>query len=192
MSGRHLSAEERALWARVASGIRRANRDAERSPVTVEEQKAEPGAGSPQNAKPPGIGRSKPDVSRAHRPVKSTAAPSNTLDGAWDRRLATGVVVPDMSIDLHGCTLDAAHSRLDHGLARAIAEGCRIVLLITGKAPRAGTSRLDTPLRGIIRASVGDWLAASPHTRQIAAIRAAHPRHGGPGALYIVLRRVRS
>jgi DNA-nicking Smr family endonuclease len=45
--------------------------------------------------------------------------------------------------------------------------------------------------RGAIRATIGDWLAASRHSSQIAAVRNAHPRHGGLGALYIVLRRRR-
>jgi DNA-nicking Smr family endonuclease len=45
--------------------------------------------------------------------------------------------------------------------------------------------------RGAIRAAVGDWLAASRHAGHIAAVRGAHPRHGGAGALYIVLRRRR-
>ena len=63
--------------------------------------------------------------------------------------------------------------------------GDRVLLLITGK-PRAGAER-----RGAIRAAVGDWLAASRHAAAIAAVRNAHPRHGGSGALYIVLRRRR-
>jgi DNA-nicking Smr family endonuclease len=122
----------------------------------------------------------------------TAVASANTLDASWDRKLASGAVAPDMTIDLHGCSLHQAHDRLDHGLGRAIAQGARLVLLVTGKAPRADTSRLDLPLRGIIRASVNDWISAGPHAGRIAAIRGAHPRHGGAGALYIVLRRVRN
>jgi DNA-nicking Smr family endonuclease len=44
-------------------------------------------------------------------------------------------------------------------------------------------------LRGRIRAAVHDWLAASRHAANIAAVRAAHRRHGGGGSLYIILRR---
>ena len=33
---------------------------------------------------------------------------------------------------------------------------------------------------------------AALHADAIAAVRAAHPRHGGSGALYIVLKRARS
>ena len=32
------------------------------------------------------------------------------------------------------------------------------------------------------------WLAASRHARHISAVRNAHPRHGGAGALYIMLK----
>lgn len=116
---------------------------------------------------------------------------ANTLDGSWDKRIGTGAVVPERTIDLHGYNLAAAHQRLDRGLAEAIRDGVRVILLITGRAPRSGASRIDLPLRGIIRESVGDWLAASPHRAEVAAVRGAHPRHGGAGALYIVLRRSR-
>jgi DNA-nicking Smr family endonuclease len=67
-----------------------------------------------------------------------------------------------------------------------VAEGARVLLLITGKPPTKERSG-----RGAIRAAVGDWLAASPHAGDIAAVRNASPRHGGAGALYIVLRRRR-
>ena len=45
--------------------------------------------------------------------------------------------------------------------------------------------------RGAIRAAISDWLAASRHAPYIAAVRRAHRRHGGAGALYIILRRRR-
>ncbi|MFL6784133.1 MAG: Smr/MutS family protein, partial [Sphingomicrobium sp.] len=43
--------------------------------------------------------------------------------------------------------------------------------------------------RGRIRAAVHDWLAASRHAPNIAAVRGAHRRHGGGGSLYLILRR---
>ncbi len=107
------------------------------------------------------------------------------LDGHWDRRMAKGGVQPDVTIDLHGHTLASAYARLDMALGQAVAADMRLMLLITGKAraPESG--------RGAIRAAVSDWLASSRHAGDIAAVRNAHPRHGGDGALYIVLRRRR-
>ncbi len=112
------------------------------------------------------------------------------LDGGWERKLGRGAVSPDFTLDLHGCTLDSAHSRLLHGLTQAKAMGARLVLLVTGK-PRPADPADRTSRRGAIRAKVIDWLAASEHAADIAAIRGAHPRHGGQGALYIILKRRR-
>ena len=115
---------------------------------------------------------------------------SNTLDGGWDKRIAKGALEPDFTIDLHGETLASAHVHLNRSLGSAIRAEARVVLLITGKAARENP-RMPPTSRGVIRASVKDWLAASSHAGHIAAIRGAHPRHGGAGALYVILRRAR-
>ncbi len=92
---------------------------------------------------------------------------------------------PDRVLDLHGHSLDGAWQAIDVALDRAIAAGERVVLLVTGHA-RPGEPPVQ---RGKIRAAVHDWLAASRHSTSIAAVRAAHRRHGGGGSLYIILRR---
>ncbi|WP_445192510.1 Smr/MutS family protein [Sphingomonas sp. Tas61C01] len=123
-------------------------------------------------------------------PVKpKPQKPGVTLDGGWDRRISRGLVSPDSAIDLHGHTLASAHAMLDHGLERAIARGDRVLLLVTGNPPRPESERPHA--RGAIRSAVSDWIASSRHAGNIAAVRGAHPRHGGMGALYIILRRGR-
>jgi len=113
-------------------------------------------------------------------------AVADTLDGGWDRRLRRGIILPDRTIDLHGHTLATARDALEHALARAIADEVRVLLVVTGKPPRGDERR-----RGLIRASIGDWIAHSGYSPHIAAVRNAHPRHGGAGALYLILRRKR-
>jgi DNA-nicking Smr family endonuclease len=88
-------------------------------------------------------------------------------------------------IDLHGMNLDKAWAAIDRGLDQSIARGDRLILLITGHH-RPGELPVQ---RGKIRAAVHDWLAASRHSADIAAVRGAHRRHGGGGSLYLVLRR---
>jgi DNA-nicking Smr family endonuclease len=112
------------------------------------------------------------------------------LDSTWDRKLTRGTLAPDFTLDLHGHTLATAHARLDDGLMQAKALGARVVLVITGK-PRQAEAADRGHQRGAIRAKVLDGLAAGPHGSDIAAIRKAHRRHGGDGALYLVLRRAR-
>ena len=121
---------------------------------------------------------------------RSAPAPGPGLDSSWERKLATATIAPDFTLDLHGHTLDQAHQRLDIGLGQAKAMGARLVLLITGK-PRPVQAADRGERRGAIRAKVLDWLAAGPHASDIAAIRPAHRRHGGEGALYLVLKRRR-
>ncbi|WP_375428802.1 Smr/MutS family protein [uncultured Sphingomonas sp.] len=122
-------------------------------------------------------------------PPAKAPRPGVTLDGGWDRRLLKGAVAPDNTIDLHGHTLASAHAMLDARLEDAVTRGDRVLLLVTGKPPRPESERPHA--RGAIRAAVADWLASSRHAGRIAAVRGAHPRHGGAGALYIILRRTR-
>ena len=175
---RSLSPEESALWARVASTIRPLSRDKNDPQVNEPEPELEP---VPVAARGPAASpRKAASVTVGRRPV-----PGTTLDGSWDRRLSSGSVAPDRVVDLHGLTLDGAWRAIDRSLEQAIASGERLVLLITGHR-RSG----EPPIRrGAIRAAVHDWLAASRHAGEIAAVRAAHGRHGGGGSLYIVLRR---
>ncbi|HKX80547.1 MAG TPA: Smr/MutS family protein [Novosphingobium sp.] len=112
------------------------------------------------------------------------------MDSTWDRKLGKGAVQPDFTLDLHGSSLDAAHGRLIIGLSQAKAMGARLVLVVTGK-PRPVDPADRGTRRGAIRAKITDWLAHSEHAGDIAAIRGAHRRHGGEGALYVVLRRRR-
>ena len=199
MGHRSLSPDEAALWVRVMAGVRPiARRPAEPAPVPSQGN-AKPKAPPPPAAMPKtsrtALPAAKPSssikplaVARAARVQPPIVA--NTLDGSWDRRLSRGLVSPDRTVDLHGHTLASAYDMLDAALAAAIRAGDRTILLVTGKPPRPASERPHA--RGAIRAATGDWLAGSRHSSAIAAVRAAHPRHGGAGALYIVLKRPRT
>jgi len=165
---RRLSTEEAALWRRVVDSV-----------TPLHGPLPDVATAPPAPATPKIVVRP-----RAAEPARKPG-PGTTLDAGWDRRLARGLVQPDRSLDLHGHNLATAYDLLDRRLREAVSVGARVLLLITGKPPS------DRSGRGAIRAAVGDWLAASPYAGDIAAVRNAHPRHGGAGALYIVLRRRR-
>jgi DNA-nicking Smr family endonuclease len=178
---RSLSPEEAALWAKVAETIRPLSR------------KAVASSPAPDLSPPPPTAVTKV---RGRVPLARPIAPApplrptieSNLDGTWDRRLASGSVRPDRTLDLHGMNLNHAWAAIDRSIEAALASGDRIILLITGhNRPLSATSQ-----RGKIRAAVHDWLAASRHARDIAAVRGAHPRHGGGGSLYIILRKGRT
>ena len=183
---RGLSAAEAALWARVASTVNPLHPG---QPAAAAQPDAAPVPPAPILRKPKG--RVPPPLPA---PVAKAEPPRpldrHGLDGSWERKLAKAQISPDLTLDLHGHSLDGAHARLDAGLTQAVAMGARLLLVITGK-PRPVAAADRGERRGAIRAKLLDWLAAGPHAGRIAAVRPAHQRHGGSGALYVILRRPR-
>ena len=102
------------------------------------------------------------------------------IDGRTQRRLFRGDVPVDRRLDLHGLTAARAENRLAQFIETAARDGCRCVLVITGKGA------------GILRGHVPDWLKRQPLSPHILALAEARPHDGGSGALYVLLRRQRS
>ncbi len=121
-------------------------------------------------------------------PARASRVPNPVLDSSWERRIRSGSLTPEMSIDLHGHSLSAAHVRLNHALAAATARGVRVLLVVTGKPPKTDSPARQSS-RGAIRGEIGHWLETTPYADRIASVRLAHPRHGGEGAIYVILRR---
>jgi DNA-nicking Smr family endonuclease len=177
---RRLAPEEKALWGRVMATVKPllpGKPKVEVASVRVERSR--------DTAKPSTTERPL-DYARGERELKKPPA-QNTLDSTWDRRIHKGALIPDISVDLHETTLSGAYARLDRALEQAIHQKLRVVVLVTGRA--GSHDRASGRGRGAIAAVVRDWLAASRHASAISAVRQAHPRHGGAGALYIVLKR---
>lgn len=181
---RGLSTEEAAAWARLAASVDPlAGRT--RPPVLDSiPPKAPPKAVKPVAPRPV---PKRPFVQPPPRVARRIG--QSSLDSHWDRKLKAGSIAPDYTLDLHDYFVDAAHVRLIDGLSQARMMDARLVLVITGRErPVDAADRASR--RGVIRAKLLDWLAASDHADAIAAIRKAHRRHGGDGALYVVLRRM--
>lgn len=182
---RGLSAEEQAAWAKLALSV--TPLDGRKRPHVPPGASHEPAATvtPPRNLSLPSQRPANPAAPRAPVVRRGT---DHGLDASWDRKLKSGDLQPDFTLDLHGHTLDSAHGRLIGGMAQARAMGARVVLLIAGRSrPVDPADRAER--RGAIRAKILDWLAASEHGDAIAAVRKAHRRHGGEGALYLVLKR---
>ena len=183
MSRRRLSPEEKALWqklTRTVTPLRRVRPRPAAEPASVEDF-------AQAIDKPRIKGRVPPERVQTPPPAPRPA-PVPVLDGSWERKIRSGQLAPDISVDLHGLNLAAAHARLERLLGDAADHGWRVLLVVTGK-PRPAPLPGEARKRGAIRAEIGDWLARSPQAHRIASVRQAHPRHGGDGALYIILRR---
>lgn len=102
----------------------------------------------------------------------------------WER-LKRGRIEIERTLDLHGRTQSEAHDTLDRFLAMASATGLRCVLVVTGK----GGTGVDG--RGVLRQMVPRWLGEAGNRDKVLTYCPAQPRHGGDGALYVLLRRRR-
>ena len=185
---RGLSSEEQSAWARLAQSVTpMAGRSIPVVPDTAQAKLALPAKASPRQAK-------QNEPTRRAKSVPSKAPPrrafNSQLDATWNRKLKAGQIAPDYTLDLHGHTLDAAYERIIRGLDQARTMSARVVLVIAGRERPVDPADRGTK-RGAIRAKLLDWIAASHHADAVSAVRRAHIRHGGDGALYLVLKRNR-
>lgn len=92
-------------------------------------------------------------------------------------------------LDLHGLRQAEAHGRLRAFLMREQASGSRLVLVITGKGAAGDAVMGDE--RGVLKRVVPHWLRMADMRSIVMGFEDAGLNHGGSGALYVRLRRLR-
>jgi DNA-nicking Smr family endonuclease len=134
-------------------------------------------------------------VVRKARPAKpaSSRAGGSGLDGNTAEQLRRGRLTPGARIDLHGLTEERAHSALLAFLRRAQKDGVKLALVITGKGNPADDDGAAWTMRrhGVLKEMAPRWLNEKAFAGLIAGSGPAHRRHGGDGALYVYLRKIR-
>ncbi|MGR3783291.1 MAG: Smr/MutS family protein [Albimonas sp.] len=155
---------------------------------------------APAPARPPRTvlrptGRARPPTTAVfHPPALDTFDPAAGLDRRTAERLKRGRRPPEARLDLHGMTADRAHATLSSFIRAKRAQGCRCVLVVTGKGGRKPVE--DAPFMpertGVLRHAVPLWLGQAPLAHMIVGIYPAHRNHGGEGALYVYLRKIRA
>jgi DNA-nicking Smr family endonuclease len=156
--------EERVLWRETMRGVKPLRSE------PFEEIAAPPPSRETKSRRVPASTQPTPPP----RAAKTIAA----LDRRTATRLKRGTLAIEARLDLHGMTQAEAHDALTRFIARAQKHGSRAVLVITGKS-------------GVLHGTVPRWLEEGDNRGRILAIRRAHAQHGGEGALYLMLRRVR-
>jgi DNA-nicking Smr family endonuclease len=167
---RVLSYDERVLWSAVTQSI------APLRGKTSEPQ--EPEAEAPAPPARPQAAKTATPASAPPRIVAPPPPPLAPLDRRMKKRVAGGQLAIDGRFDLHGYTQAEAHVALSRFLHAAAARGARLVLVITGKS-------------GVLKRQVPQWLALPEFRSLVVGFENAHITHGGEGALYVRVRRVR-
>ena len=103
------------------------------------------------------------------------------IDKATWQRFRSGKLVTARTLDLHGMTTQRAFHALVAFLRTAHAEQVRCVEVVTGR----GSGETG----GVIRREFPHWLNL-PEIRPL-ILGAAHPHPSNPGAVRLILRRIR-
>lgn len=98
------------------------------------------------------------------------------------KQLRKGLLHCETELDLHGHTVASAEQELGHFLLVAQQAGLRCIRLIHGK----GYAQLNP--YPILKNQLNRWLRHHP---AVLAFCSARPKHGGTGALYVLLKKER-
>lgn len=195
MSRRRLSDEEIDLWNRVVEKADRLN------PAKAQESHAS-SLPKPKPTKEPIEPLSPFSVGQkaGAKPARHSLKPSITqhlskmpvqMDTKAYGRMKRGKLKPEGRIDLHGMRVDTAHPALTRFILSSQSQGKRLVLVITGKGKdRDEPGPIPTP-RGVLRNQVPQWLSLPPLSKAVMQVTPAHLSHGGDGAYYVYLRKLR-
>jgi len=105
------------------------------------------------------------------------------LDSKIMQKLKAGQYSPQDHLDLHGLTSEQAWQLLVEFIKENFMAGNRCLLVIPGRGK-------NSPLgRSVLREQIQSWLTRDPLKRVLLAFSTAQPRHGGSGALYVLLRK---
>ncbi len=107
------------------------------------------------------------------------------------QRVTRGQSPIDGVLDLHGMRQDEAHRALLSFVHRKVHDGAMVVMVITGKGGMStgGVSMGDG--RGVLKRLVPHWLSDPGQRRYVLGFEDAAQHHGGTGALYVRLRRLK-
>lgn len=185
-----LSDEDWTLWERVKASAKPLHATP-RKPVLPDSVSPSHRAETPRPSRPKR--HAPPSWSPPSAPKRAAAAPQAATDRREARAIASGKIEIDARLDLHGLRQAEAHRALNGFLVSAQMKNHRLVLVITGRGDADfGLGRLhtDSP-RGVLRAAVPHWLSEPRLKSVVVGWSSAHRRHGGDGALYVRLRRLR-
>jgi DNA-nicking Smr family endonuclease len=189
MARRRVTPDELELWRHVAQTVRPMR--SRRRSAPAKDEAASPPPGKSKAAKPaaPAAPAAKPQSPTPAKPHALTHGLSHGIDRRQAQRFRKGKLAIEGKIDLHGRTQQDAHDDLLAFLRRAHAGGKRNVLVVTGKGMTGG-QRKPTGA-GILRQAVPRWLNEPVFRALVLAFDYAEPQHGGDGALYVLLKRMR-
>ncbi len=107
------------------------------------------------------------------------------LDQMIMNKLRAGGLSPEAHLDLHGLNAVQAFEALRGFMRGCWYKGLRTVLVVPGRG------RNSPDGMGVLREKLQSWLTQDPFKRVVLAFCTAQPHDGGPGSVYVLLRKYR-
>lgn len=107
------------------------------------------------------------------------------LDPLIMGRLRSGALSPEAHLDLHGLNAVQAFGALRDFMRGAWYRSLRVVLIVPGRG------RNSPQGQAVLREKLQLWLTQEPFKRVVLAFCTARPHDGGPGSVYVLLRKFR-
>ena len=98
-------------------------------------------------------------------------------------KLRAGGLSPEAHLDLHGLNAQQAFETLRGFMRGSWYKGLRTILVVPGR----GKNSPDGV--GVLRGKLQSWLTQDPFKRVVLAFCTAQPHDGGPGSVYVLLRK---
>ena len=105
------------------------------------------------------------------------------IDELTMQKLRAGLYSPEKHLDLHGLNAIQAYQALVIFIKKSWYKGMRTVLLIPGRGKNSPSGI------GVLREKIQFWLTQEPFKRVVLAFCTALPKDGGPGTIYVLLRK---
>lgn len=105
------------------------------------------------------------------------------LDQMIMNKLRAGGLSPEAHLDLHGLNAQQAFETLRGFMRGSWYKGLRTILVVPGR----GKNSPDGV--GVLRGKLQSWLTQDPFKHVVLAFCTAQPHDGGPGSVYVLLRK---
>lgn len=198
MTSRRLAPEDLYLWRLVTQSVTKLREEAPPPPP--------PPAPAPLQEPPAPAAKSKskkgripasppPPAPRKAEPKALVPGRVADMDRSTADKLRRGRLEIEGRLDLHGMTAAQAQAAVGRFIAASHHLGRRCVLIITGKGMRSRAAapwlRAEEGEDGVLRSGLPRWLNEPSLRPLVLAVTPAQPQHGGQGAVYVMLKRLR-
>lgn len=194
---RDIAADEARLWAEITGEVEPLDEEHKKLVLKPSPLATDLGKGAVPRRRVPDAGSGPTETGKPDNARKTSSGQvvQQVFDRRKMRKIGAGQIAIDGRIDLHGMRQSEAFIALNSFLLNAQAQHYRLILVITGKGrikTEISENWMDDREAGVLRREVPNWLSSGDLAHVVLGYSTALAKHGGEGALYVRLRRLKT